>query len=103
MPFSRPCWPMPSDSAVQVMVLSGGSAGSLSPHQTCRSQAAKTGKPFQITDIRMAQAYQDRHPLAVSAVEVAGILAILAVPLVRDGVATGVIVVYRKVPGVFSR
>jgi two-component system NtrC family sensor kinase len=66
------------------------------------SQAAKTGKPFQITDIRMAQAYQDRHPLAVSAVDVAGILAILAVPLVRDGVATGDIVVYRKVPGVFS-
>ena len=66
------------------------------------SQAAKTGKPFQITDIRMAQAYQDRHPLAVSAVDVAGILAILAVPLLRGGVATGVIVVYRKVPGVFS-
>ena len=45
------------------------------------ARAVKTGKPFQHADIRAAQTYRKRHPLAVSAVEVAGILAILAVPM----------------------
>jgi GAF domain-containing protein len=66
------------------------------------SQATETGKPIQIADIRSSQTYRDRLPLAVSAVDVAGILGILAVPLLRGGVPIGVIVVYRKEPGAFG-
>jgi signal transduction histidine kinase len=66
------------------------------------AQATKTGKPFQYADLRLSHSYQTRYPLAVSAVDVAGILAILAVPMVRNGVSIGVIAVYRKEPGVFS-
>ena len=47
------------------------------------ARAAKTKQPFQIADIRASQAYLDGNPLALSAVNDAGILAVLAVPMLK--------------------
>jgi hypothetical protein len=46
-------------------------------------QAINTRRPVQISDLRLAQAYIDREPLAVAAVELAGILTMFTVPMFR--------------------
>src|SRR4029079_17109440 len=42
------------------------------------------------------------HPYSRALVELGGIRAVLAVPLVEDGAAVGMVVIYREEAGVFS-
>ncbi len=57
-------------------------------------RAASTKQPVQFADIRKSRPYLDGHPLAVSAVDQGGILAILAVPMVKNNDAIGAIAIY---------
>jgi two-component system, NtrC family, sensor kinase len=59
-------------------------------------QAIKTRRPVQVSDLRLAQAYIDREPLAVAAVELAGIYTMFTVPMFRDSEPLGVIAIYRQ-------
>ena len=59
-------------------------------------RAAKTGQPVQVADLRVDKAYLDRDPLAVSGVEEAGMRTTVAVPMLKENRAVGVIVIYRK-------
>ena len=60
------------------------------------SRAAKTKQPFQIADIRASQLYRDGNPVAVSAVNDAGVQAVLAVPMLKENDFVGAIVIYNK-------
>jgi hypothetical protein len=46
--------------------------------------------------VRKGQAYRDRHPLAVAAVELSGIRTFVAVPLLKESEAVGVMTIYRR-------
>ena len=58
--------------------------------------AAKTRQPFQIADLRASQPYLEGNPLALSAVDDAGILAVLAVPMLKEGEVVGAILIYSR-------
>jgi len=59
-------------------------------------QAVNTRRPVHVPDLRLAQAYIDREPLAVAAVELAGIYTMFTVPMFRDSEPIGVIAIYRQ-------
>ena len=59
-------------------------------------RAAKTGQPVQVADLRVDPAYLEGDPLAVSGVEEAGMRTTVAVPMLKENRAVGVIVIYRK-------
>jgi GAF domain-containing protein len=59
-------------------------------------RAIRSRKPVHVTDARNENAYLEGDPLAVSAVEVAGIRTLLAVPMLKEGEAIGLIAIYRK-------
>ena len=65
-------------------------------------RAAKTRQPVQVADLRADQAYLDGDPLAVSGVEEAGMRTTVAVPMLKENRAVGVIVIYRKEVRAFS-
>jgi signal transduction histidine kinase len=60
------------------------------------AQVARTRKPVLISDIRTDRTYREGHPLAVSVVEIGGILALVAVPMLKENELVGVVVIYRK-------
>ena len=60
------------------------------------TRAAETRQPFQIADIRASQPYVDGDPLALSAVNDADILGVLAVPMLKESDLVGAIVIYSK-------
>jgi len=53
-------------------------------------------KPVQIVDPKEDTSYLEGDPLAVAAVDVAGIRTIISVPMVKDDVAIGAITIYRR-------
>ena len=57
--------------------------------------AMSTKRPVQITDLAATEAYKQRHPKLVEAVELGGIRTALAVPMLKDDVAIGVIALIR--------
>src|SRR4029079_4441531 len=59
------------------------------------TRAAKTKRPCQIADTRASEPYLNGNPLALSAVE-AGILAVLAVPMLMEGELVGAILIYSR-------
>ena len=59
-------------------------------------QAINTRRPVHVPDLRLAQSYIDREPLAVAAVEQAGIYTMFTVPMFRDNEPIGVIAIYRQ-------
>jgi GAF domain-containing protein len=59
-------------------------------------RAIRSRKPVHVTDARNENAFLEGDPLAVSAVEVAGIRTLLAVPMLKEGEAIGLIAIYRK-------
>ncbi len=65
-------------------------------------RAINTRRPVQVADLRLAQAYIDREPLAVAAVEVAGIYTMFTVPIFRENDPLGVIAIYGQEPRPFS-
>ena len=60
------------------------------------AKVAKTRRPFQYPDIRLSEAYLNGNPLALSAVRDADILAVLAVPMLRENDLIGAILIYSK-------
>ena len=59
-------------------------------------RVARSRKPLQIADLREDQTYLDRHPLTVTAVEVAGIHTLGLVPMLKADELVGAIAIYRK-------
>ena len=53
-------------------------------------------------DVKSEQGYIERNPLFVSAVELGGFRAMLAVPMLKDGILVGAILIYRQEVGAFS-
>ena len=66
------------------------------------ARAAKTGRPFQIEDVRETKLYRDGDPLAISAVHNAGLVAVLAVPMFKENELVGVLAIYSKEARVFT-
>jgi GAF domain-containing protein len=60
------------------------------------ARVAKTRQTVQIADLRTGQGYLDREPLAVAAVELAGIRTLMAVPMLKEKELVGVISIYRR-------
>ena len=60
------------------------------------ARVAQTKRPFQYPDIRQSPPYVSGNPLARSAVNDAGILAVLAVPMLKENQVVGAIVIFAK-------
>ena len=60
------------------------------------AKATITKQPYQIPDIRASKPYREGNPLALSGVDEAGILAVLAVPLLKEADVVGAILIYSK-------
>jgi GAF domain-containing protein len=60
------------------------------------ARAARTRETVQIADIVTEQAYIDRDPLAVAAVELGGIRTVVVVPMLKEQELVGAIVIYRR-------
>jgi signal transduction histidine kinase len=59
------------------------------------ARVAATHQPVQVEDCRLLQSYIDRDPLAVSAIEIAGIRTLVTVPMLKEGALVGAIAIYR--------
>jgi GAF domain-containing protein len=60
------------------------------------ARVAKTRQTVQIADLRTGQAYREREPLAIAAVELGGIRTLVAVPMLKEDELVGVISIYRR-------
>ncbi len=63
---------------------------------TLIAQVIKSRIPVQFDDYAKSQAYLDRDPLAVMAVERGGVRTLLGVPILREGELIGAILLYRN-------
>jgi GAF domain-containing protein len=70
--------------------------------ETALTRLVNTKKVVHVPDITADQAYIDRSPLFVTAVELGGFRAFLAVPMLKDGRLIGAIVIYRQEVGPFT-
>jgi GAF domain-containing protein len=60
------------------------------------ARAVRTGQTIHVADLSADQSYLDRSPLAVSAVELAGIKTALVVPMLKESEVVGLISIYRQ-------
>jgi GAF domain-containing protein/anti-sigma regulatory factor (Ser/Thr protein kinase) len=60
------------------------------------ARAARTRQTVHVADLRAEQAYLDRVPLTVAAVELAGIRTLLAVPMLKQNEVVGLMSIYRR-------
>jgi signal transduction histidine kinase/putative methionine-R-sulfoxide reductase with GAF domain len=60
------------------------------------ARAARTRQTVQVADMRDEQAYLDRIPIAVTAVELGGIRTLVAVPMLKENQVVGLIAIYRR-------
>ena len=65
-------------------------------------RAIEARHPVQILDMRESASYLARDPLPVSAVEIAGIRTLVAVPMLKDNEPIGAIAIYREEVHPFS-
>jgi two-component system, NtrC family, sensor kinase len=56
----------------------------------------KTRRTAHLPDAAVIQSYAERHPVAIAAVEVAGMRSIVGVPMLKDNELIGVISIYRQ-------
>src|SRR5262249_3934017 len=66
------------------------------------SRLVTTEKVVHVPDITADQAYIDRNPMFVTAVELGGFRAELAVPMLKEGELVGAIIIYRQETGPFT-
>jgi two-component system NtrC family sensor kinase len=59
------------------------------------ARAFRSGKAVHVANLREDQAYLSGDPLAVGAVDVAGIRTMLAIPMLKESAAVGIIAIYR--------
>ena len=64
--------------------------------------ALKTKRAVQIADLAATDAYRQRHPLMVGAVELGGIRTAVAVPMLKDDEPIGVIAIHRPEVALFD-
>jgi GAF domain-containing protein len=64
--------------------------------ETPITRAVKSRQTVQVADVRTEQAYIDRDPLVVSAVELGGLRTVVLVPMLKQGEVIGVISIYRQ-------
>ena len=62
----------------------------------------ETRRPAQNPDVTTSEAYRNGHPRARALVELGNIRAVLLVPLLKDGIAVGMIAIYRQEVGTVS-
>jgi two-component system, NtrC family, sensor kinase len=60
------------------------------------ARVARTRQAVYVADVRTEQAYLDRDPLAVAAVELGGIRTMVVVPMLKDNELVGAIAIYRQ-------
>jgi GAF domain-containing protein len=60
------------------------------------ARAVSTRQTVHVPDRRASQAYLDRDPMAVAAVELGGIRTLVVVPMLKDDELVGVISIYRQ-------
>jgi len=65
-------------------------------HAAPMGRVAQSRKPLQIADLREDQTYLDGHPLTLTAVHVARIRTLLAIPMLKENDVVGAIAIYRK-------
>jgi signal transduction histidine kinase/putative methionine-R-sulfoxide reductase with GAF domain len=63
---------------------------------SARAQVVRTKQVVQIADIAAGLAYAEREPFRVASVELGGARTLLAVPILKDETAVGVMVFYRQ-------
>jgi hypothetical protein len=56
----------------------------------------KTKRTAQVADLAATQAYAERHPPVVDAVELGGVKTIVAVPMLKDNRLIGIIAIFRQ-------
>jgi GAF domain-containing protein len=66
------------------------------PPGTGLYEAIETKQTVHVADLAAAQPYAERHPAVVEAVELGGIRTFVAVPMLKDNVLIGMIVIYRQ-------
>ena len=72
------------------------------PPGSALRRMAKSKRAVHIPDVTLDQGYLERQPLFVTAVELGGFLAMLSVPMLKDGNLVGAINIYRQEVGPFS-
>src|SRR5262245_62104488 len=70
--------------------------------ESALGRAALTKQVAQIDDYRTSPAYLARDPLVVAGFELGGYRAALAVPMLKDGMLVGVIIISRQEAGPFT-
>jgi two-component system, NtrC family, sensor kinase len=70
--------------------------------ETVPARIIETRGPVQNLDVTAGEAYRAGHPYARALVELGGIRAVVAVPLLKDGLAAGMVAIYRQEAGAFS-
>jgi signal transduction histidine kinase len=63
---------------------------------TTFAHVARTRRSLQVVDLREREAFANRNPFVVGAVELGGIRTLVTVPMVKDGILVGVIAIFRK-------
>jgi adenylate cyclase len=56
----------------------------------------KTGRTVHLADLATTQAYLERHPIMVEAVELGGVRTVVGVPMIRENELAGLIGIYRQ-------
>ena len=56
----------------------------------------KTGRTVHLPDLAATQAYLERHPIMVQAVDLGGIRTVVGVPMLKDSLLVGLIGVFRQ-------
>ena len=62
----------------------------------------KTGRTVHLPDLAATQAYLDRHPIMVEAVELGGVRTVVGVPMLKDAELVGIMGIYRQEVRPFS-
>jgi GAF domain len=71
--------------------------GAFRPHPDgVFARAARTRQTVQVADMREEQAYLDRNPIAVTAVELGGVRTLVHVPMLKEDELIGAIAIYRQ-------
>ena len=72
------------------------------PPGSALRRMAESKRAVHIPDVTLDQGYLERQPLFVTAVELGGFLAMLSVPMLKDGNLVGAINIYRQEVGPFT-